>query len=118
METETDNKKVKEGPILIKMKLKRTTKRNKIYNLSETNKTTNENIHTTNYLTNKNEITTIRDGFHNNYIKIDNYKRIIEYSPVEPKSYIVKNLLNEFNFSSYGMNSDDSKFLNLYKIPK
>ena len=116
MKTETDNKKVKEGPILIKMKLKRTTKRNKIYNLSETNKTTNENIHTTNYLTNKNEITTIRDDFHNNYIKID--KRIIEYSPVEPKSYIVKNLLNEFNFSSYGMNSDDSRFLNLYKIPK
>lgn len=118
LKTETDNKKVKEGPILIKMKLKRTAKRNKIYNLSETNKTTNENIHTTNYLTNKNEITTIRDDFHNNYIKIDNYKRIIEYSPVEPKSYIVKNLLNEFNFSSYGMNSDDSKFLNLYKIPK
>ena len=118
LKTGTDNKKVKEGPILIKMKLKRTTKRNKIYNLSETNKTTNENIHTTNYLTNKNEITTIRDDFHNNYIKIDNYKRIIEYSPVEPKSYIVKNLLNEFNFSSYGMNSDDSRFLNLYKIPK
>ena len=69
-------------------------------------------------ITNKNEITTIRDGFHNNYIKIDNYKKIIEYSPVEPKSYIVKNLLNEFNFSSYGMNSDDSRFLNLYKIPK
>lgn len=116
LKTEMDNKKRKKGLISTKiiMEPRKTISRNKMNTILAIN--IEKNTYNKNYLKDTSEISTVRDEFNKENIKLNYYIESKEYSSFESKSNIIKNLLNDFNSSSNRMNLDNSSILDLYKI--